>query len=130
MANDRGIGDVKATLNEVSSMLEEIRSHVSTLSEDQMSWVPPGGGVWPIQRSVAHCVNCEHRAATDPSDGSVPGPVRRWQKEVHVPGIYDLEVDTSAPTSEECAGVIVRRIEDGWALTAFERLAGMSVDDA
>src|SRR5262249_13195118 len=36
-------------------------------------------------------------------DGSVPAPVLRWQHEVHQPGIYDLEVDTSAHTAEECA---------------------------
>jgi chloramphenicol 3-O phosphotransferase len=32
--------------------------------------------------------------ATGPPDDP-PAPVRRWQREVHVPGIYDLEVDTS-----------------------------------
>ena len=28
----------------------------------------------------------------------IPEPVARWQREVHIPGIYDLEVDTSLLT--------------------------------
>ncbi len=39
------------------------------------------------------------RAPTDP----VPPPILRWQTEVHIPGIYDLEVDTSVLTPAECA---------------------------
>jgi len=27
----------------------------------------------------------------DPADAPVPYPVRLWQREVHIPGIYDLE---------------------------------------
>lgn len=38
----------------------------------------------------------------------VPEPVQRWQEAVHVPGIYDLEVDTGAMTSEACADAIER----------------------
>jgi hypothetical protein len=29
-----------------------------------------------------------------------------WQQAVHVPGIYDLEVDTSVLSPEQCADVI------------------------
>ena len=32
------------------------------------------------------------------ADGEIPAPVRRWQTEVHRPGVYDLEVDTSSMT--------------------------------
>lgn len=52
------------------------------------------------------------RAASGPgyvagsADGSVPEPVLRWQREVHDPGDYDLEVDTTARTAVECAEVI------------------------
>src|SRR5262245_21133768 len=42
----------------------------------------------------------ERRRATGWDTGSAgaaaPPPVRLWQREVHIPGIYDLEVDTSA----------------------------------
>lgn len=50
-----------------------------------------------------------------------PPPVRRWQTQVHVPGIYDLEVDTSVLSPAECAEEIRRRLNDGPG-TAFERL--------
>ena len=56
-------------------------------------------------------------------DGTVPAPVLRWQQAVHEPGIYDLEVDTSASTPEACADAIRRRLEDGPPGTAFARLA-------
>jgi chloramphenicol 3-O phosphotransferase len=53
----------------------------------------------------------------------IPAPVDRWQREVHVPGIYDLEVDTSLQTPEECAAAIRRRLEDASPPSAFRRLA-------
>lgn len=61
--------------------------------------------------------------ATALADGSVPPPVLRWQREVHVPGVYDLEVDTSVLSPEECAAAIRRRLEDAAPSTAFRRLA-------
>ena len=57
------------------------------------------------------------------SDGSVPAPVNRFQRDIHVPGIYDLEVDSSKLSPEECADVIRRHLEGGAAPTAFRRLA-------
>lgn len=59
-------------------------------------------------------------------DGSVPEPVILWQNSVHQHGAYDLEVDTSVLTSEECAKVIKERLESGPPGTAFHRLAGSS----
>ena len=56
-------------------------------------------------------------------DGSIPQPVLRWQEAVHVPGIYDLEVDTSVLSSEQCAEVIRRRLADGPPGSAFQRIA-------
>jgi chloramphenicol 3-O phosphotransferase len=53
----------------------------------------------------------------------LPAPVRLWQETVHVPGVYDLEVDTSVLTPEECADAIRRRLADGVSFTAFRRLA-------
>ena len=62
---------------------------------------------------------------TLPADGTVPPPVRRWQDAVHVPGIYDLEVDTSVLGPQECAEEIYRRLQSGAPPTAFPRLAAM-----
>ncbi|WP_085521837.1 chloramphenicol phosphotransferase CPT family protein [Tuberibacillus sp. Marseille-P3662] len=58
-------------------------------------------------------------------DGSVPTPVKRWQKSVHVPGIYDLEVDTSVLNAEACANVIRQRLENGPTPTAFQLIEDM-----
>jgi chloramphenicol 3-O phosphotransferase len=60
--------------------------------------------------------------ATGSDDEPVPAPVRRWQHEVHVPGIYDLEVDTSLLSPEQCADTIRRWLGTG-APTAFRTLA-------
>ena len=54
----------------------------------------------------------------------VPAPVQRWQSEVHRPGLYDLEVDTSRLTPHEGADLIaVHLAERPAGSTAFERLA-------
>jgi chloramphenicol 3-O phosphotransferase len=65
------------------------------------------------------------RYAVATPEAPVPPPVRRWQDTVHVPGIYDLEVDTSEASPEECAAAIRRRLEDGPPFGAFARLAAM-----
>src|ERR671923_1531132 len=49
-------------------------------------------------------------ATGSPDDGSVPMPVRLWQQAVHMPGIYDLEVDTAVLSPEACADVIRQRL--------------------
>jgi len=61
----------------------------------------------------------------DPADAPVPHPVLLWQRGVHLPGIYDLEVDTSVLSPKECAGVIRQRLEMGPAASAFQHLAAM-----
>jgi chloramphenicol 3-O phosphotransferase len=61
-------------------------------------------------------------------EGQVPKPVRLWQQLVHVPGIYDLEVDTSVLTPEECAAMIQQRLINGPPPTAFQSIAGMETD--
>lgn len=60
-----------------------------------------------------------------PSD-VIPKPVSLWQNLVHVPGIYDLEVDTSNLSSEECAKLIHQRLGEGPPPTAFQRIRGMA----
>lgn len=53
----------------------------------------------------------------------VPDPVLRWQRDVHRPGIYDLEVDTSQLTPTECAALIRQRLVEGPAPSAFPWIA-------
>ena len=53
----------------------------------------------------------------------VPGPVRRWQDAVHVPGIYDVEVDTSLLTPEQCARAIHDQLKQRPPASAFQELA-------
>ena len=52
-----------------------------------------------------------------------PPPVLLWQEEVHKPGIYDLEVDTSLLRPEDCAAKIRQRLMEGAPGTTFPRLA-------
>ncbi|HEY2550920.1 MAG TPA: hypothetical protein VGI64_10115, partial [Streptosporangiaceae bacterium] len=61
--------------------------------------------------------------ATSGPGGEVPDPVLRWQLEVHRPGIYDLEIDTSRVRPEAAAVMIGDRLR-GPAPTAFRQLAG------
>ena len=52
--------------------------------------------------------------------------VRRWQDEVHKPGIYDVEVDTSLLSPEACAELIRQSFASGSsAPRALDRLSGM-----
>ena len=62
------------------------------------------------------------------ADAPPPLPVRLWQSEVHIPGLYDLEIDTSLLTPQECAEKIRRRLADGPAPEAFPRLAAMAAE--
>jgi chloramphenicol 3-O phosphotransferase len=55
----------------------------------------------------------------------VPAEVRRWQNAVHVPGIYDLEVDTSLLSPEQCARKIHEWLDTGTPPTAFRRLQAL-----
>lgn len=58
--------------------------------------------------------------------GGVPEPVQRWQRAVHEPGIYDLEVDTSTSTPEQCAEAIERRLRSNDPPTALARAENAS----
>ena len=58
-------------------------------------------------------------------DGSIPPPILRFQQLVHVPGIYDLELDTSQLTPEACAAAIRHHIDHGPPPSALARLAQM-----
>lgn len=65
----------------------------------------------------------EHDYATGSDAEPVPAPVLRWQNAVHVPGVYDLEVDTATQSAEECATAIRRRLDVGPPGSAFAQLA-------
>jgi chloramphenicol 3-O phosphotransferase len=60
---------------------------------------------------------------------TIPKAVILWQQAVHEPGIYDLEVDTSLLSPEQCADLIRQRLENGPPPTAFHRLATMVPGD-
>lgn len=66
------------------------------------------------------------RATWGANDASAPMPVGLWQQAVHVPGIYDLEVDTSVLSPEACADAIRQRLEGGPPPSAAQRLAAMA----
>lgn len=57
-------------------------------------------------------------------DMAVPAPILAWQEQVHRPGIYDLEVETSANSPQACAEEIRLVLDRGIPQpSAFERLA-------
>ncbi|MEA5502870.1 hypothetical protein VB735_07060 [Halotia wernerae UHCC 0503] len=57
------------------------------------------------------------------ADSQVPRPIQLWQREVHIPGIYDLEVDTSLLSPAACAEVIRQHLANSPAPSALQRLA-------
>ncbi len=61
-------------------------------------------------------------------DGKIPKPVRLWQHHVHVPGIYDMEVDSSELTPAKCADLIRQRLDNDHPPTAFERIEEMEAE--
>jgi chloramphenicol 3-O phosphotransferase len=81
----------------------------------------------PIETIMERREASEDRYAKATPDDQIPAPVRLWQTAVHNPGVYDLEVDTSKLTPEECAEEIRRALDAGvHTPTAFERIAGAS----
>ncbi|MEH2067940.1 MAG: hypothetical protein V7K47_07190 [Nostoc sp.] len=59
------------------------------------------------------------------ANSPVPRPVELWQREVHIPGIYDLEVDTSLLSPAACAQMIRQHLANSPAPSAFQRLAAL-----
>lgn len=58
----------------------------------------------------------------------IPEPVRRWQRAVHRPGLYDLEVDTSRLSPKACAAEVQRVLREISKPTALDRLARQPLD--
>ena len=65
----------------------------------------------------------ENDYARGTSTAPIPEPVRLWQEEVHKPGIYDIELDTSVLSPAACATRIAHALEAPPSPSAFERLA-------
>jgi len=76
-----------------------------------------------MQRRDAGQPGGERAYARSGPGGEIPGPVLRWQEAVHRLGPYDLEVDTSLLTAEECAAAIRSRLDAGPPGAAFHALA-------
>ncbi|WP_192245231.1 chloramphenicol phosphotransferase CPT family protein [Mesorhizobium silamurunense] len=76
-----------------------------------------------LQRRAASAADGTYVTGSD--EDPIPRPVRLWQEEVHKPGIYDLEVDTSRLGPQACAEVIRQRLLAGPEPLAFRRLAQM-----
>lgn len=83
-----------------------------------------------MERRNAGQIGREGVYVTGSSDNPVPEPVRHWQSAVHIPGIYDLELDTSLLSPTECAEAIRQRLAGGPPPTAFQRLAGGLIQNA
>ncbi len=76
----------------------------------------------------------ERRRATGWDTGNaagtaVPPPVLLWQREVHTPGIYDLELNTSQLDPAACAAAIRKHLAEGRPATALQRLAALASHD-
>jgi len=63
-------------------------------------------------------------------DETVPAPVLRWQEQVHIPGIYDLQVDSSLLSPEACAQRIRAYLDSAQTPTAISTLAAMATDSS
>lgn len=57
----------------------------------------------------------------DSADGSIPPAVVRWQSEVHLGRSYDVEVDTTSTSAEDCAAKIIEAISSKESLSALLR---------
>ena len=83
--------------------------------------LPPlrfGEGGWG--RGCIRCSTLVLLPAED--DEQMLAVVFRWERAVHHPGTYDLEVDTSRASPEACAAAIARRLDEGPPV-AFAELA-------
>lgn len=60
-------------------------------------------------------------------DEPFPAPVRRYQEEVHRPGIYDVELDTSVLSPEACSEAIRARLAEGPG-EALERILALQAE--
>ena len=102
--------DCARRLSELPAFLVGVRCPLATIMERRRQESPGREG--------------EYLGAT--TSEPVPAPVRLWQEAVHRPGIYDIEVDTSVETPEQCSAAIRRRLDDSAnPPSAFAQVASM-----
>ncbi len=78
-----------------------------------------------MQRRDAGHTGRDGEYLTSKGPAEVPAVVQRWQREVHLPGIYDLEVDASVMSPTEIADAIEHRLHEGRP-TAFGKIARLA----
>jgi len=98
--------DAALRLDGLPAFLVGVRCPIEVIMERRQAEQPERAGHYVVG------------TAADP----VPVEVRRWQDAVHVPGIYDLELDTSLLSPVQCAHLIEGRL-GGLPPTAFGLLA-------
>jgi chloramphenicol 3-O phosphotransferase len=59
----------------------------------------------------------------------VPQPVKRWQRKVYAYWTYDIDVDTSTQTPQQCAVAIRNRLAEKQPAEAFAQIAEHSGDE-
>jgi len=59
------------------------------------------------------------------ADKELLAAVERWQQEVHSSWSYDVEVDTSVSSAQQCAEIIADRLSEGPPGKAFKKLAAL-----
>ena len=89
--------DAAGRLSGLPAFLIGVRCPVDVIMERRNARQPGREGMY------------EHGSADRP----VPPQVALWQREVHIPGIYDLDVDTSVMSPSECAEAIRQRLAVG-----------------
>jgi chloramphenicol 3-O phosphotransferase len=81
---------------------------------------------WYVGVRCPFDVIVQRRSATCGPEYAVPTQVSLWQEAIHVPGIYDLELDTSELSPEACAAVIRQHLEHGPPPSALQQLAALA----
>ncbi len=81
----------------------------------------------PLAEIMQRRAGSDGNYLTANEEGEIPLPVLRWQEEVHKPGIYDLELDTSMLSAEECAERILNVIASGAKFNARDKLIASQV---
>jgi chloramphenicol 3-O phosphotransferase len=108
-AYSRPLGTLKTcaeTLEGLPALLVGVRCPVEVIMERRNAGQPGREGVY----------------ATSGPAGEIPESVKMWQEEVHRPGIYDLEADTSKKSAPECARLILEKFASQEGFTALEQI--------
>ena len=81
----------------------------------------------PLAEIMQRRAGSDGNYLTANEEGEIPLPVLRWQEEVHKPGIYDLELDTSMLSAEECVERILNVIASGAKFNARDKLIASQI---